>query len=76
MSKIEIKLMRSKMKYFWMPRDCLSHIFSRETLDTTRILSCPMFYAVASFLFVSQSAIEPQNEQRTNFIPLLKQSFL
>lgn len=44
-----------KIKHFQMPRNYLDYIFPRETLDTTSLLSCPIFYDIASFNFASQS---------------------
>lgn len=46
-----------KIKHFQMPRNYLDYIFPRETLDTTSLLSCPIFYDIASFNFASQSTI-------------------
>lgn len=68
-TKIEIKIDEIKIKYFWMPRDCLAYVFPRETLGTTIILSCPIFYASASFSFISQSTINHKRSRgQTSFL--------
>lgn len=56
-TKIALKIGEIKIKSFWMPRDCLAYPFPLETLDTSGIVSCLLFYVIACFNFISQSTI-------------------